>query len=93
MRQRVIKKKLNRKAVFKMKDNMRLGKTHDVLAKLLLTFADNETEAEAEEAKAKEVRNKLSASGDGCRTFRPGGHDGRSSSEGRRTQRANIKRP
>jgi len=55
-------KKLNRKAVFKMKYKARSGKIQDVLAKLLQTFTDNLAEAEAKEAKAEEVYKKLSAS-------------------------------
>jgi len=55
-------KKLNRKAVFKMKYKARSLKIQDVLEKLLQTFQDNLAEAEAKEAKAEEVFAKLSSS-------------------------------
>merc|ERR1719392_219643 len=55
-------KKLNRKAVFKMKYKARSFKIQDILAKLLQTFQDNLTEAETKEAKAEEVFAKLSSS-------------------------------
>merc|ERR1719375_2018782 len=55
-------KKLNHKAVFKMKYKARSLKIQDVLEKLLQTFQDNLAEAEAKEAKAEEVFAKLSSS-------------------------------
>jgi len=55
-------KKLNRKAVFKMKYKARSFKIQDVLAKLLQTFKINLSDAEAKEAEAVTQFDKLMAS-------------------------------
>jgi len=55
-------KKLNRKAVFKMKYKARSFKIQDILAKLLQTFESNLAEADEKEKKAVEVYEKLMAS-------------------------------
>merc|ERR1719174_650029 len=55
-------KKLNRKAVFKMKYKARSFKIQDVLAKLLETFKTNLADAQDNENKAQEAHDKLMAS-------------------------------
>merc|ERR1719156_294977 len=53
-------KKLNRKAVFKMKYKARSGKIQEILADMLQTFEDNLTDAEKKEADALSTYEKLS---------------------------------
>merc|ERR1719335_813191 len=55
-------KKLNRKAVFKMKYKARSGKIQDVLANMLETFKTNLHDAEEKEAAALASYDKLMAS-------------------------------
>jgi len=53
-------KKLNRKAVFKMKYKARSGKIQEILADMLQTFEDNLTDAEKKEADSLSTYEKLS---------------------------------
>merc|ERR1719201_2956178 len=53
-------KKLNRKAVFKMKYKARSGKIQEILADMLQTFEDNLNDAEREEADSLSTYEKLS---------------------------------
>merc|ERR1719163_2703832 len=52
-------KKLNRKAVFKMKYKARSGKIQEILADMLQTFKDNLSDAEKKEAKDKSTSETL----------------------------------
>merc|ERR1719420_2764209 len=54
-------KKLNRKAVFKMKYKARSGKIQEILADMLQTFEDNLRDAERQEANSLSTYEKLSA--------------------------------
>merc|ERR1719163_1112474 len=53
-------KKLNRKAVFKMKYKARSGKIQEILADMLQTFQDNLRDAEQKEADSLNTYEKLS---------------------------------
>merc|ERR1719243_196328 len=53
-------KKLNRKAVFKMKYKARSGKIQEILADMLQTFEDNLTDAEKKEANSLSTYERLS---------------------------------
>merc|ERR1719311_1078821 len=52
-------KKLNRKAVFKMKYKARSGKIQEILADMLQTFEDNLRDAEKKEADSLSTYDKL----------------------------------
>merc|ERR1719498_409416 len=52
-------KKLNRKAVFKMKYEARSGKIQEILADMLQTFEDNLKDAESNEASSKKTSETL----------------------------------
>merc|ERR550537_427533 len=52
-------KKLNRKAVFKMKYKARSGKIQEILADMLQTFEDNLKDAETNEASSKKTSETL----------------------------------
>merc|ERR1719163_1542401 len=54
-------KKLNRKAVFKMKYKARSGKIQEILADMLQTFQDNLRDAESKEAASLSTYERLSA--------------------------------
>merc|ERR1719163_387028 len=54
-------KKLNRKAVFKMKYKARSGKIQEILADMLQTFEDNLRDAESKEAASLSTYERLSA--------------------------------
>merc|ERR1719506_3393797 len=55
-------KKLNRKAVFKMKYKARSAKIQEILTKLLQTFTANLEEAKAKEKKSRETYEKVMSS-------------------------------